>query len=279
MFELSRTVRFCLGADGDLTQPRHNTYAAWPPPRGLARYFELKVTCRGHADPATGYFINIKHIDAAVRDRALPRLSAAAKNEAHAGPTPLGKLLHDLLADLNTALDQTVAAVELQLTPFTSLTAPNPENNHTMQVLLKQRYEFSAAHRLHVPQLSDEKNREVFGKCNNPAGHGHNYTLETVVACPVDSRGRSLDIAQLDAAVDQHVIQPLDHKHLNHDVPAFADHNPSVEHISAVIWDMLAPHIPGHGHLLELSVWETGKTVCTFRGPDADANPAQQPAP
>ena len=132
------------------------------------------------------------------------------------------------------------------------------------------REEFSAAHRLHVPTLSDQQNRDTFGKCNNPAGHGHNYQFEVVVKSPIDPAGQTLPIQQLDAVVDQHAVQLLDHKHLNIDVPQFAHRNPSVENIVQVIWDMLADPIaalaPGTT-LDELSVWETSKTVCTYRGP------------
>ena len=73
MLELSRTVRFCVGHDGSMATdaPVANSFAAWPPMRGLGSYYELKVTCRGRADPRSGYFLNIKHIDQAVREGAL----------------------------------------------------------------------------------------------------------------------------------------------------------------------------------------------------------------
>lgn len=139
-------------------------------------------------------------------------------------------------------------------------------------VLIRQRYEFSAAHRLHVPGLSDQENREVFGKCNNPAGHGHNYQIEVAVRLPIDPEGQTADAGQIDAIVNQHAIELLDHKHLNTDVPQFAGLNPSVENIVKIIWDMLAGQFNGLGsgaELDELKVWETSKTVCSYRGPGA----------
>ena len=291
MLDLTRTVRFALnpaGPDGDARAPRHNTFSAWPPPRGLARYYELHVTCRGRADPQTGYFINIKHIDAAVREHALPRLRAAVADESAAANVPLGRLLRDLLADLQPPLDHRVVGLELQLTPYLSYqlrqplppsTAPDADERSaratptpTMpdHVLIKQQYEFSAAHRLHVPEHSDDQNLETFGKCNNPAGHGHNYRVQVVARCAIDPAGRTASAADLDAVVDAALIQPLDHKHLNVDVPQFARLNPSVEHIAAVAWDLLADPLaqalPG-SELDELTVWETTKTACTYRGP------------
>lgn len=272
MLELSRTVRFCLTPDpGDVDSPRDNTFAAWPAMRGLGRYYELHITCRGQADARTGYFINIKHIDTAVRDHLLPILRHAIRDESAAINLPMGGLMRDLINALQPQLDGQVSRLSLQLTPTLELALePAMPTSTTDHVLLKQAYEFSAAHRLHVPEYSDQQNRQTFGKCNNPAGHGHNYRIQTVVRCPIDPHGHTLDPAALDAVVDQHVIEKLDHKHLNEDVPEFANLNPSVEHIAKVVWDFLAPAVDSEliGHTLdEVSVWETGKTVCTYRGP------------
>lgn len=288
MLELTRTVRFCLSPDpADDDSPRDNTFAAWPAMRGLGRYYELHVTCRGEADEQTGYFINIKHIDTAVRRCALPILRAAIADEQAALRTPLGNLMRSMFDALQPELGRSVYRLSLQLTPTLALEleSSSPEPTAMNHVLMKQQYEFSAAHRLHVPTLSDQQNRDTFGKCNNPAGHGHNYRIEVVVRCPIDLQGHTLDPAALDAVVDEHVIEKLDHQHLNHDVPEFADLNPSVEHIARVVWDFLAPApAPGsQGHpespnpfppgvqLDEISVWETGKTVCTYRGATAPA--------
>ncbi|MEM8784097.1 MAG: 6-carboxytetrahydropterin synthase [Planctomycetota bacterium] len=270
MLELSRIVRLCLNADTAHaadpapTDAKTNTFAAWPPPRGLARYVEVRVTCRGLAHERTGYFINIRDIDDAVRRLALPRLFRAVRDESAGRPVALGMLVHGLLGDVQPALHQAVASVELQLTPVTTMTAHADQPN---VVLLRQRYEFSAAHRLHVPEYSDQRNRDIFGKCNNPAGHGHNYTFEVAVECPIDADGRTLGVGELDAAVDEHAVDRLDHKHLNHDVAEFADVNPSVENIAQVIWGFLAGRTPGRSTLREVTVWETGKTSCTYRGP------------
>lgn len=276
MLELSRTVRLCLNADtahrGE-TRPddaRANTFAAWPPPRGLARYVELRVTCRGEAHARTGYFINIRDIDEAVRKHGLPRLFRAVHDETQGRCAAMGALVHGLLDDVQPALNGTVAALELRLTPVTTMTAQTRPTGDTHTVLLRQRYEFSAAHRLHVPEYSDPQNREIFGKCNNPAGHGHNYMFEVAVECPVDSDGRTLEVGELDAVVDAYAVDRLDHKHLNEDVPEFASRNPSVENISEVVWGFLVDRMPGRSRLLEITVWETGKTSCTYRGPAAD---------
>lgn len=291
MLELSRTIRFCLndppreggvrnqdipeamypGAGIPGAGAKDNTFAAWPAMRGLGRYYELDVTCRGKADPETGYFINIKHIDKAVHEHALPCFHRALADPAGVA---LGGLMRELIGALNPALQNSVIRVGLRLTPTYQIALGSHDMDH---VLIRQRYEFSAAHRLHVPGLSEKENRAVFGKCNNPAGHGHNYRLEVAVRVPIDQQGRTADVERIDALVNRHAVEQLDHKHLNTDVPQFAELNPSVENIVCVIWDMLAgPVKKGLGGdsggsagagLEELSVWETSKTVCTYRGP------------
>ena len=264
MLELSRTVRFCLSGEmGDLASPRDNTFSAWPAMRGLGRYYELAVTCRGEADPQTGYFINIKTIDQVVREHVLPALAEQIVDESAAATTPMGALMRRTHEAIDPPLNGTVSDVRLVLTPTLSLAIERNDMDH---VIIRQQYEFSAAHRLHVPALSDDENRATFGKCNNPAGHGHNYRVEVSVRFPIDAQGRTLDPAELDAVVDREVIERLDHKHLNEDVPEFAGLNPSVEHIVKVVWQMLDGKLPGGATLDEVKVWETGKTVCAYRG-------------
>ena len=136
------------------------------------------------------------------------------------------------------------------------------------ELLIRQQYEFSASHRLHVPALSNERNRELFGKCNHPSGHGHNYTVEVSVRAGIDGSGHALAVGRLDELVDEALISKLDHKHLNLDVPVFATINPSVENIAVVAWEMLDPALKSAGASLhEVTVWETEKTAATYRGP------------
>lgn len=259
MLELSRTVRLCVNdpREGAAPAERHNTFSAWPAMRGLGRFYQVTVRCAGEADAVTGYFMNIKEIDAAVREHALPMLQRAAAR----GDAALGTLMQTMIAALQPALGNSVREVRLELTPYYQLGIASDDMEH---VLMRQQFEFAAAHRLHVDELSDAENRKVFGKCNNPSGHGHNYRVEVVVRVPIDSRGSAMNVEDLDRIVDEHVIEKLDHKHLNVDVPQFRQLNPSVENIAKVIWDMLTP--PLSATLAEVSVWETGKTVCTYRG-------------
>ncbi|MCC6680573.1 MAG: 6-carboxytetrahydropterin synthase [Phycisphaeraceae bacterium] len=270
MVELRRTVRFCINdaSQGDDPGGRDNTFSAWPAMRGLGRYYELEVACRGEPDAKTGYVMNIKRIDEAARAAALPLIEQAARS---GGAVTLGDLMRRMLRALESKLDHSVTRLRLALTPYFSLSIRSRSMD---QIEISQQYEFSAAHRLHVPQLSDQENLRIFGKCNNPAGHGHNYRVQVAVNVAMDDRGSVLPVERLDQLVNARVIEKLDHKHLNHDVPQFAALNPSVEHIAKVIWDMLAAPLGDLGaELQEVSVWETGKTVCTYRGPRDRAEP------
>jgi 6-pyruvoyltetrahydropterin/6-carboxytetrahydropterin synthase len=109
-------------------------------------------------------------------------------------------------------------------------------------IRVSRRYRFSSSHRLHNPQLSDGENRTLYGKCNNPYGHGHNYVLWVSVAGDVDpDSGQLLDTRALDELVNREVIQSLDHRNLNTQVPEFADGGkvPTSEFLATVIQERL----------------------------------------
>ncbi len=158
------------------------------------------------------------------------------------------------------------SACLIQLTPFYSLAM---DATRTNQVLLRQFFEFSASHRLHCSEFDDARNRQLFGKCNNPNGHGHNYRLEVAVECAVDDRATPAPgLGAIESIVREHVIDRLDHKHLNSDVPEFATMNPSVENIAVTAHRLLETPIRlAGGTLRSVTVWETEKTCCTYPVP------------
>jgi 6-pyruvoyltetrahydropterin/6-carboxytetrahydropterin synthase len=109
-----------------------------------------------------------------------------------------------------------------------------------MMVHLTRRYRFSAGHRLHNDALSGEENRRVYGKCNNPNGHGHNYLLEVTVAGPIDpATGMVFDLVALDGMVAEHVLERLDHKNLNLDMENFRTQVPTTENLCLEIYKLL----------------------------------------
>ena len=125
---------------------------------------------------------------------------------------------------------------------------------------------FNAAHRVHNPALSDEENRRLFGKCNNPNWHGHNYTLEVSVRGPVEERtGYVMDLGALRALVEESVVDEIDHRNLNVDVPFMQGIIPTTENIVVAVWRRLEPRI-APVRLVRLKLWETENNYVEYEG-------------
>ena len=126
-----------------------------------------------------------------------------------------------------------------------------------MTVLIGRRESFNAAHQLCNPDLSDEENRRLFGKCVNL--HGHNYVLEVVVAGEVDpASGYVFDLKSLSDIIGRQVIRDVDHRNLNTDVPWLKGRIPTAENLARACWERLRPELPD-GLLRSVRVWETDK--------------------
>ncbi|UII80485.1 6-carboxytetrahydropterin synthase [Flagellimonas sp. CMM7] len=135
-----------------------------------------------------------------------------------------------------------------------------------MKVKVSRKANFNAAHRLYRPDWSFEKNDAVFGKCNNPNYHGHNYDLIVSVTGEIDQRtGFVMDLKVLKDLIKEHVEEALDHKNLNKDVPEFEDINPTAENIAVVIWNKIRPHIEKTKEL-EVVLYETPRNFVTYSG-------------
>jgi 6-pyruvoyltetrahydropterin/6-carboxytetrahydropterin synthase len=133
------------------------------------------------------------------------------------------------------------------------------------QVRVTRRVHFSAAHRLHSPQLTEEENRRIYGLCNSPNWHGHNYELDVTVEGAVDPRtGYVIDLGELRDHAEA-VIGDLDHRNLNLDVPWLEGVIPSTENLVIAIWERLAPRIP-RGRLVRLTLWETPRNFVEYTG-------------
>src|SRR5690349_5986270 len=135
------------------------------------------------------------------------------------------------------------------------------------RVRVTRRLHFSAAHRLNRPEWSAEHNREVFGLCANENWHGHNYELDVTVEGEVDPQtGFVLDLKDLRVLVEKSVIDDLDHRNLNVDVPWMADIIPTTENLVVAIWSRLAGGLPDGVALHRLVLWETPRNYVEFMG-------------
>ncbi|MFN0203460.1 MAG: 6-pyruvoyl trahydropterin synthase family protein [Bacteroidia bacterium] len=133
-----------------------------------------------------------------------------------------------------------------------------------MKTAIYRKAHFNAAHRLHNPNWTDEKNRQVFGKCNNPNYHGHNYDLVVKVVGEIDAEtGYVMDMKVLMDLIELHIIQKFDHKNLNLDTPEFQQLNPTAENIARVIWEILREQIDTN-LALTIQLYETERNFVEY---------------
>ena len=134
-----------------------------------------------------------------------------------------------------------------------------------MKAHLTRRYMFSALHRLHSDEMSEEENRSVYGKCNNPYGHGHNYIVEVTVSGPVDAQtGMVCNLVDLDAFVHQHVLDRYDHQNLNL-IQEFAENVPTTENLCIAIYEIMQRGF-GKVHLEKIRIEETMMNSFEYAG-------------
>jgi 6-pyruvoyltetrahydropterin/6-carboxytetrahydropterin synthase len=140
-----------------------------------------------------------------------------------------------------------------------------------LKIELGRRYRFSASHRLHSEHLSEEENYRIFGKCNNPYGHGHNYVVEVSMSGEVDpATGMIANLSDLDAFVERQVLEEFDHKSLNEDVPAFRDKVPTTENLCIEIFERLKSF--PEAKLERIRVQETGNNSFEYSGENLEGN-------
>jgi 6-pyruvoyltetrahydropterin/6-carboxytetrahydropterin synthase len=146
-----------------------------------------------------------------------------------------------------------------------------------LTIELGRRYHFSASHRLHSAHLTEEENCRVFGKCDNPFGHGHNYALEVGVSGKVDpATGMIANLADLDGFVERAVLQVFDHKSLNEDVSAFQEKVPTTENLCIDIYNRLKSF--SHAKLERVRIEETRNNSFEYAGEDSARVPVASAA-
>jgi len=294
MIWLSRETRFALipptAVDSDpFKNSKHfkNSWAGWPASDFIVPHLRLQLIVAGTPDPRTGYLCNIKAIDDMFRDIIVNDLIPNASQPVTA-ETMLDLAWQRSLILWPAAVSSPTAfaakpppkiqSLPLHQSPYLSharyaeqasqqkVHAMNSTASHvpTPQTTLTHQFEFSAAHRLHCDHLSDEENQVMFSKCNNPAGHGHNYVVEVSISQDASDQASQIGLAKIAETVKTLVIDKLDHKHLNVDIEYFATVNPTVENISAAIFDWLNGQFKS-AQLQSVKVFETPKTWAECR--------------
>ena len=222
-------------------------------PHGHGHNYVLEVTVAGEPDPATGMVLDLKELKEIMQREVMDRMDHRFLN--YEVPELAGQIptCENIAAVIWRLLEPKITRghlhrVRLCETPDLFVDCygdeqrrPRKCRRRAMKLHLTRRYRFSASHRLHSAQLGEEENRRIYGKCNNPYGHGHNYVVEVTVSGPVDpATGMIANLGDLDAFVESEVIEPFDHNYLNEEVAAFREHVPTTENLCIEIFDRLS---------------------------------------
>ena len=250
MLTLTRKVGFSAShvyRGGGLSRGELNAlFGVAAEPSGHGHNYVLEVSVQGQVSQVDGMVVNIKDLDRALKtllsDIDHRTINTALPEFANSIPTTerLAQVLWERLPRHIGAA--TCVSLRLEEEPglYVELIGAHPN-----MVYLTRSIEFSASHRLHTEKLSHEENLRIYGKCNNPHGHGHNYVTEVTVRGEPDPRtGIIIDIGRLDRLLEDELEARFDHKHLNLDTDYFKDQPATAENIAQVIWKLLVDKIP-----------------------------------
>ena len=264
MHRLVRHVRFSVNPFLAENSGGSNSFSSKPCGEGLAFFLELCVELAGEVDRDTGFVVNVVDIDREVRGSAVAVFAERIRTEFGAGKGVGLGVMAELLAAAWSRLADKFAAAELRelgvkLNPYRKLSI---ESEGGAMVYFSEKFEFAATHKLWNDEFSEQRNFEVFGKCANPTGHGHNYVVEVTVET---AAGKEVCIGDFERIVDDELIKIVDHKNLNVDVAEFAATNPTVENIAVFAWERLVERF-AETKLHCVTIWETDKTSCSYYG-------------
>jgi len=218
----------------------------------------LSCVVAGEPDRQSGFVCDIKRLDNLMREIVAETVTPF-RNE-YTAHQALWMICHEGQRRWTTG--PPIVEWSLSVSPFLRF---DVQNGIQPMITMTEQFEFSAAHRLHCDEYDADRNRQVFGKCNNPNGHGHNYIVEISIRGELEQTGQLISIVEFERIVKSLVIDRLDHKHLNLDVDHFRNLIPTVENIAMVIWQWLAGNLGG-AQLSKVRVYETAKTWAEYQG-------------
>lgn len=266
---LTRRVTFSSGHRywlNDLSAEKNKElFGAWASPYNHGHNYTLDVTVAGAIDPRTGMVVNIKTVDDIVRENLVSLLDQKSLNDEvnffQTTPSTVENILEfvkDLLGRPG-ALPSGTRLMGLRLEETPLLYGELVSQNGNWKTSITRVYEFAAAHRLHSDALSEQENLDLFGKCNNISGHGHNFVLEVTVEGKPDARtGMIANIQDIDDQVNELVVERLDHKNLNLDVPEFKNRVVTSEVLVSEIFNILDGKLPAK--LSRVRLFETARS-------------------
>jgi 6-pyruvoyltetrahydropterin/6-carboxytetrahydropterin synthase len=267
VFYLSRRIDFSAAhfyqVAGWSEEENRRVFGSCCNPNGHGHDYQLEVMVKGRLQEQPGIVVNTTDIKHYVDAFARKELDGKFLNREHPYFQHHMPTTENLVQYIWESLENRIE--------YCSLHKLRLHENHYLYaekeagaLLLTRKYHFCAAHRLHSDRLTPEENIKLFGKCNNPHGHGHNYYLEvTVKGEPDPITGMIVNLADLDELVEREVLEKVDHKHLNLDTDEFKGLNPTSEVVAMVIYRMLRPHLP---QLHKIGLWETEKNYFEYGG-------------
>lgn len=240
---LKRRVTFSAGHAywfADKTEDENRAlFGKWASRYGHGHNYVAEATVAGDIDEKSGMVVNIVDVDRVLKKYVTGPLADKhlTYDVPHFRDTPattenIARYIADRFNAHFTDPNAKLTRVVLWETHNLWATYDLEKN----QMLLTRSLDFAASHRLHAPAFTDEENQTIFGKCNNPMGHGHNYGVEvTVSGTPDETTGMLVDLVALDKVIHQEVMERYDHKFLNGDVADFAHANPTTENLTREI--------------------------------------------
>ncbi len=264
MHKLVRQVRFSINPFLAEDSEGFNSYASKPSGEGLAIFFELGVGLIGQIGKDTGFVVNVVDIDKQVRRNVVgffgDRIRDYYRNGRHVGFSQLYGLLKETRKRLEGKFGNVLLGeLSLKLNPFRKLAV---DCEDLKMIYFSEKFEFASMHKLWNEKFTEKRNFELFGKCANPTGHGHNYSIEVTVKMPAETDFR---ISEFEKVIEENFVKLVDHKNLNADVEYFSKNNPTVENITVFAWSNLAKKF-ADVKLHSVTVRETDKTYCTYYG-------------
>ena len=246
-------------------------FGKWASKWGHGHNYDVEVTVIGELDESSGMVVNITDVDRALKRALKPlrdkHLTYEVPHFATHPPTTENIALFLAAAFSREFVDPTARLSKITVWETPTLSATLDFQESDTMVALTRSIDFAAAHRLHAPGLSERENLTLFGKCNNPNGHGHNYGVEvTVIGEPDPTTGMIVDLLALDAVLEREIMARYDHKHLNDDTEDFRVENPTSENLTLAIWRHLVNKIPAPARLQKVVVRETDRNFFEYTG-------------
>ena len=263
--KMTRTLTFSSGHRywfEHLSEDENRTlFGEWASPFSHGHNYVLHVTVAGQVNASNGMIVNIKDIDLVLKTALLPQFINRSLNDEVLHFQTNAPTVENIMGFVWQEIFRIGLPSEVELCQIKLEETPTLYGEYDgMKTTITRVYEFAASHRLHAPALSEEENLRLFGKCNNPAGHGHNYVLEVTVSGTADpSSGMICSIDEIDKIVEERVVGRYDHKNLNEDIPEFADRATTSENVSIEIYSRLDGLLPAQ--LERVRLFETARNL------------------